>query len=335
VGERDIATFLQAGGNNEERGGKGAKLSGEDRVEAEMIAMEIEGARERSPEATGKCPGMKEARHMDATARDGNVTELLSKIRTSLLEGANGAANGADAVSELRAFFRTYLQMVQSHPGIFRLLRSSEMRRRPSRVQIRIEYEGFFEWIRQAIATGVRNGSIRDDLEPRALALVLTGMLETLTTRWLLSDCTGSLEEPAAAAWQTFRTLVQRENAMPDPCNRSRPEQLRVDQACGPTDSTRPIRLMLVDDHPGVRQTLAQALRSEAGIEVVGEAESGAEALDLTRRIGPDVILMDINLPDMDGIEATRQLRVVFPNTAVIGFSMYEGIDAAIRQAGA
>lgn len=316
----------------------GAQRSREERVEVAMRAMEIEGAWERSPEAPGKGPDRKGTRHMDAAARDGNVTAMLTTIRTSLLEGANGVDNDASAVSELAAFFRAYLQLVQSHPGIFRLLRSSEMRRRPSRVQIRIEYEGFLEWIRQAIATGVRHGSIRDDLDPRALALILTGMLEALTTHWLLSDCAGSLEEPAAAAWQTFRTLVQGEKAMPDPCNPNGPERLRAarrDQACGPADSARPIRLMLVDDHPGARQAVAQALRSETGIEIVGAAESGAAALTLTRRIGPDVILMDINLPDMDGIEATRQLRVAFPEIAVIGFSMYEGVDAAIRQAGA
>jgi len=208
VGEQDIVRFLQAGVDSEERRGKSAQLSREERAEVEMKAMEIEGARERSPEATGKCADMKGTRHMDAAARDGNVTEMLSKIRTNLLEGANGVDNDADAMRELEAFFRTYLQLVQSHPGIFRLLRSSEMRRCPSRVQIRIEYEGFFEWIRQAIATGVRNGSIRDDLEPRALALVLTGMLETLTTRWLLSDCACTLEESAAAAWDTFRILI-------------------------------------------------------------------------------------------------------------------------------
>jgi len=173
-----------------------------------MRAMEIAGAPERSPQATGKRPDRKGTRRMDAAARDGNVTSMLTKIRTSLLEGANGVDNDANAVSELGAFFRTYLELVQSHPGIFRLLRSSEMRRRPSRVQIRIEYEGFFEWIRQAIATGVRNGSIRDDLEPRALALILTGMLEALTTRWLLSDCACALEESAAAAWDTFRILI-------------------------------------------------------------------------------------------------------------------------------
>ena len=148
-----------------------------------MRAMETEGASARSPEATGKCPDIRETRHMDAAARDGNVTEMLTKIRASLLEGANGVDNNASAVSEIGAFFWAYLQLVQSHPGIFRLLRSSEMRRRPSRVQIRIEHEGFHEWIRQAIATGVRNGSIRDDLDPRPLALILAGMLGGLRPR--------------------------------------------------------------------------------------------------------------------------------------------------------
>ena len=173
-----------------------------------MGAMETEGATGAEPRGPWQGPDMEGTRHMDAAERDGNVTEMLTRIRTSLLEGANGVDNHASAVSELEAFFRAYLQLVQAHPGLFRLLRSSEMRRRPSRVQIRIEYEGFFEWIRQAIATGVRTGSIRDDLDPQPLALILTGMLEALTTRWLLSDCTGSLEEPAAAAWDTFRILI-------------------------------------------------------------------------------------------------------------------------------
>jgi CheY-like chemotaxis protein len=307
-------------------------------AEVEVRPMEREDSWECSLEATGKSASTKGARHMDAAARDGNLTAMLVRIRTSLLASANGIHGDASAVRELEAFFWGYIRLVQAYPGMFRLLRSSEMRRRPSRLQIRIEYEGFLEWIRQSIATGIRNGSIRGDLDPRPLALLLMGMLEALTTRWLLNDCTSSLEESAVPMWQTFRTLVQRENTMPDPCNRNGPERLRAarqDQACGPADSTRPIRLMLVDDHPGVRQAVAQALRSEAGLEVVGEAESGAEALALTRRIGPDVILMDINLPDMDGIEATRQLRVAFPKTAVIGYSMYEGVEAAIRQAGA
>ena len=174
-----------------------------------MRAMETEGTRGRSPEATGKSPDcLQGARRMHDAARDGIFAVSLARIRTCLLAIADSIDNRTGAVSELEAFFRAYIQLVQAHPGVPRLLRSSEIRRGPIRLQTRIEYEGFLEWIRQAIATGVRRGSIRNDLDPRPLALILVGMLEALTTRWLLGDCAGSLEEPAKAAWQTFRVLI-------------------------------------------------------------------------------------------------------------------------------
>jgi hypothetical protein len=179
------------------------------REEVAMRAMETECTRERSPEARGKPPdSLQDARHMPAAARDGLFTVRLAQIRASLLEGANGIDSHASAVSELEAFFRAYIRLVQAHPAVARLLRSSEIRRPPLRVQVRIEYEGFLEWLRQAIATGVRRGSIRDDLDPQPLALILVGMLEALTTRWLLSDYAFPLEEAAKAAWQTFRALI-------------------------------------------------------------------------------------------------------------------------------
>lgn len=97
------------------------------------------------------------------------------------------------------------------------------------------------------------------------------------------------------------------------------------------------IRVLLVDDHTAVRQAFAFALRNEAGIEVVGEAGSGPAALEQVRRLLPDVVLMDINLPGMNGIEATRRICAEFPQVAVIGLSMYESEEqgAAMRKAGA
>jgi hypothetical protein len=171
--------------------------------------MEMEGTRARSPEARSKSPdSLRGSRHMLAAARDGLFTVRLSQIRASLLEGANGIDGHTSAVGELEAFFRAYIRLVQAHPEVARLLRSSEIRRPPLRLQVRIEYEGFLEWLRQAIATGVRRGSIRDDLVPQPLALLLVGMLEALTTRWLLSDYAFPLEEAAKAAWQTFEALI-------------------------------------------------------------------------------------------------------------------------------
>ncbi|MFF7653247.1 response regulator [Streptomyces sp. NPDC007983] len=76
-----------------------------------------------------------------------------------------------------------------------------------------------------------------------------------------------------------------------------------------PTDATPPIRLLLCDDHAVVRAGLLALLSSTAGIEVVGEAGSGEEALAMAARVRPDVVLMDLQLGDgMDGVEATRRL---------------------------
>jgi CheY-like chemotaxis protein len=97
------------------------------------------------------------------------------------------------------------------------------------------------------------------------------------------------------------------------------------------------IRILLVDDHVAVREAFAFALGGEAGIEVVGGAGGGLAALDQVRQLRPDVVLMDVNLPGMSGIEATRLLCAEFPRIVVIGLSMYESeeLEAAMRSAGA
>jgi len=117
------------------------------------------------------------------------------------------------------------------------------------------------------------------------------------------------------------------------------PEQAAVDRQERGAAAAHPgtIRVLLVDDHTAVRQAFGFALRSEVGIEVVGEAGDGPGALEEIRRLQPDLVLMDINLPGMNGIEATRQIRAEFPRIEVIGLSMYESEEqgAAMRRAGA
>jgi DNA-binding NarL/FixJ family response regulator len=97
------------------------------------------------------------------------------------------------------------------------------------------------------------------------------------------------------------------------------------------------IRVLLVDDHKLVRQGLAQFLRLEPDIEIVGEAPDGETALELTRLIRPDVVTMDVNLPGMSGIEATRAIHARFPEVRVIGLSILGQEDMAdsLRAAGA
>ncbi len=84
------------------------------------------------------------------------------------------------------------------------------------------------------------------------------------------------------------------------------------------------IRLLLVDDHAVVRSGLRMLLGNEEDMEIVGEAGSGHEALDSIARLQPDLVLMDIGLPDMTGIEVTRQIKRTWPEVAVVALTIHE-----------
>jgi two-component system, NarL family, response regulator NreC len=89
------------------------------------------------------------------------------------------------------------------------------------------------------------------------------------------------------------------------------------------------IRLLLVDDQPAVRRGLGLRFHLEPDLEVVGEASTGTEALALAQTLTPDVVLMDIAMPGMDGIAATAALRRVVPQSAVVILSIHD--DAQTR----
>jgi two-component system, NarL family, response regulator NreC len=84
------------------------------------------------------------------------------------------------------------------------------------------------------------------------------------------------------------------------------------------------IRVMLVDDHAGMRHAVRTIIDSEPDLAVVGEADSGHNALEVFRRTTPDIVLMDGSMPQMNGIEATRQLRQLDPTAKIIALTLYE-----------
>jgi DNA-binding NarL/FixJ family response regulator len=86
----------------------------------------------------------------------------------------------------------------------------------------------------------------------------------------------------------------------------------------------QPARLVLADDHDLVRAGLRNILSGERWLEIVGEATNGREAVRLCRELQPDLILIDVRMPDMDGLAATREVKRQSPATSVILFTMYE-----------
>ena len=97
------------------------------------------------------------------------------------------------------------------------------------------------------------------------------------------------------------------------------------------------IRVLIVDDHNVMRETLRSFLESLPGVEVVGEAENGRVAVQLARDKKPTVVVMDVIMPEMDGIEATRLITTEMPEVKVIVLSMQcdESYRETLRQAGA
>jgi two-component system response regulator NreC len=85
------------------------------------------------------------------------------------------------------------------------------------------------------------------------------------------------------------------------------------------------IKIMLVDDHEIVRAGLRMLLSSHTDIEIIAEAENGQQALQLCQKNPPDVVIMDITMPGLSGLEVTRQIKQHCPNTAVLALTIHEG----------
>lgn len=103
-------------------------------------------------------------------------------------------------------------------------------------------------------------------------------------------------------------------------------------------DASHPIRILCADDHPLVRKGIAALLSGESDLLLIGEASTGKEAVDLFRSLQPDITLMDLRMPEMDGIVAIRIIKQEAPDAKIIALTSYDGdqdiyqaIDAGVR----
>lgn len=132
----------------------------------------------------------------------------------------------------------------------------------------------------------------------------------------------------ASSALDHVQTPQKRESRAADGTSFLSPEN----DAC-----SAPIRVLLVDDHTVVRQGLRSLMQSYADMLVVGEADNGVEAVAMADALLPDVVIMDVNMPKMNGVQATGQIKARHPSMVVIGFSMHDDsrYEQGMKTAGA
>ncbi|MEO1821657.1 response regulator transcription factor [Dehalococcoides mccartyi] len=101
--------------------------------------------------------------------------------------------------------------------------------------------------------------------------------------------------------------------------------------------TTQMIKVLLADDHVIVREGTRELIQRESGMMVVGEASDGVEAVEMSMKVHPDVVVMDIAMPRLNGIEATKQIKQLLPTTAILILTAYESEQyiLAILEAGA
>ena len=99
-----------------------------------------------------------------------------------------------------------------------------------------------------------------------------------------------------------------------------------------PTNSSGRIRVLIADDHPVVRAGIAAMIANESDIEIVAEGNDGAEAVALYEKHGPDVLLIDLRMPNLDGVSAIRAIRANHANARIVALTTYDG-DADIHRA--
>jgi CheY-like chemotaxis protein/anti-sigma regulatory factor (Ser/Thr protein kinase) len=185
----------------------------------------------------------------------------------------------------------------------------------------------------------VADSGVGFDPDGQEAGYLANGGFGLFNMRERLESIDGSLMVESTAGKGTRVAIVAARQPLPTPADVHIERTLATDtEKPGPSPRTRrKIRILLADDHDMVREGLASILSDESDFELVGEASDGEEAVELAKRTYPDVVVMDIAMPRLSGVAATRQILVEAPRTRVIGLSMHEreDMEAAMREAGA
>lgn len=230
---------------------------------------------------------------------------------------------------------RELLINVAKHGGTSRATVSLAQHDGALRLEVRDQGKGFDIQTKAGSANGSHFGlfSIRERMQ----ALGGSFDLESAPERGTRATLTLPLGGITAAGFQPKMLSAESSESTISPQLPSRSSRPTHPEHTTQTSRKQPIRILLVDDHAMVRQGLRSLLDSYTDIEVVGEASNGEEALACVATLQPAIVVMDINMPKMNGIEATTIIRDGHPEITVIGLSVQAGgeMQQAMLKAGA
>jgi len=220
---------------------------------------------------------------------------------------------------------RELLMNIAKHSGTGEAALSLDQSQGCLRIEVRDEGRGFTVLPESGGSTKFGLFSIRERMRALGGTFEIDSAPGKGTTAWL----TLPLCRDAAVASEPVPSSLEQ-------ARRSAPALSHV-QPSAPFQGAKPIRVVLVDDHAMVRQGLRSVLDGYPDVEVVGEASNGEEAVAVTERLHPSLVLMDINMPKMSGVDATAHIKARHPEIVVIGLSVQAGHEShlAMLKAGA